>query len=278
MTNQNRMTESRSSSKAVAIVLGSGVGLLVYNLLLSGIQVRQFERTTLYWNFSHHILFFLIPLFATTLASGRRRAYAISSGVTRQAILSSGLLAIPLIVFPLVGHLLESSLTLKPHVARHLISTVVFQLVFVAVGEELFFRGFWQGELNLALGKPWKVGTTRFGWGVVAVVLLFGIGHLLNPFNPFQGSYELNWSGFVYSGSFAFAAGLLRERFNSLLPCIVMHASWNFYIVWFLQNVSGQLAFAVAVAIAIAVSIFFVMRSDQGCSTLANNQTGMRNG
>ena len=114
-----------------------------------------------------------------TLASGRGRAYAISLGVTRQAILCSGLLAIPLIVFPLVGHLLESPLTLKPHVARQLISTVIFQPIFVAVGEELFFRGFRQGAQS-------RTRQTVEGWhnsfwlGVVAVALLFDIGHLLN--------------------------------------------------------------------------------------------------
>lgn len=123
------------------------------------------------------------------------------------------------------------------------------------------------------MGKPWKLGATRFGWGVVAVALLFGIGHLLNPFDPIQGSYELYWRGFAYSGGFAFAAGLLREKFDSLLPCIVMHVSWNIYGAWVLQNVSGQLAFSIAAAVAIVVCIFFALRSRQSASTVAVHET-----
>ena len=270
------MTHSSSSWKATAIVLGSGVGLLVCNWLLQGTQIGQFQRENLHWNFSNHILFFLIPIFALKLATGRRRAYAISLKLTRQAILCSGLLVVTLLVFPLVGHLLESPLALRTHVARHFISTLVFQLIFVAVGEELFFRGFWQGELNLAFRKPWRLGATRFGWGVLAVALLFGIGHLLNPFDPIRGSYELNWPGFAYSGGYALAAGLLREKFDSLLPCIAMHACWNIYSVWFLQNISGQSAFSIAVAVAIFVCIFFTMRPDQSASTVAVHQTEVK--
>ncbi|MEO0529008.1 MAG: hypothetical protein AAF266_00375 [Planctomycetota bacterium] len=72
------------------------------------------------------------------------------------------------------------------------------------------------------------------------------------------GRYDLDWFGLFSTGSFAFVAGLLRERFNHLLPGIALHAAWMTYLVGFDPNTTGTIAFYIAVAIAFGLAFHFV--------------------
>ena len=84
---------------------------------------------------------------------------------------------------------------------------VAFLALSIAPGlaEELFFRGLMQGRLRLAWGRA---------WGVVVTAAAFGLLHLD-----------------LVQGSVAFAVGLylgaLAERFGSIRPSMLAHASNN---------------------------------------------------
>lgn len=257
-------------SKAILAVAGSGIFLLYFNWLLEGSQLGKYQSTLLHWNYAHHFVLILIPLFFLGFDSKRKRCYAVLPTGSLQIVRYSFLISLPLITFPFVGHLLTAPFVLSNTAANHPISTAVFQFFFVAVGEEIFFRGFWQGELNRAFGRPWSIGQTRFGWGVVAVALLFGVGHLLNPFNPLQGSYTLNWQGLLYTGGFALVVGLLRERFNSLIPGIIFHASWMVYLTWILPVQSGTIGFNIAIGVAFSLSFYFIIQGPKSTNIASN--------
>ena len=80
-----------------------------------------------------------------------------------------------------------------------------------AAGEELFFRGYVQTSWNRVFGRPWQLGKTRFGPGLFLTSALFGLVHLLNPWDYFHGAGSLAW--FAAWTSFAsLHLGFLRER------------------------------------------------------------------
>lgn len=260
-------------SKVISIVVGSGVFLLCFNWFFAGSHLADQQQSLLHWNYANHCLLFLIPLIFLRFDSERKRCYAILPAPSLRTVGYSLLISLPLLTFPFVGHLITGPFVLSKMAINHPISTAVFQFFFVAVGEELFFRGFWQGELNRTFGRRWKIGRTRFGWGVVAVALLFGIAHLLNPFNPVQGSYRLNWLGLLYTGGFALVVGLLRERFNSLLPCMIFHASWMIYLAWILPVQSGTIAFSMAIGVAFSISFYFIIRGPKLQNTIKTSHS-----
>jgi len=67
----------------------------------------------------------------------------------------------------------------------------VFYLLFLGPGEEFLFRGYIQSRLNAAFGRPFRFWGVPWGWGLVITALMFGLMHVLNPFNPFLGKFDL---------------------------------------------------------------------------------------
>lgn len=104
-----------------------------------------------------------------------------------------------------------------------LVSLIVWQLVISGFGEEAFWRGYVQTRLNEGFGKPFEFMGVSFGWGLILTSFLFGLFHVLNPFNPFVGSFEINilWGVFTFFGGLFL--GLIREKTGSLIATGVAH-------------------------------------------------------
>jgi uncharacterized protein len=102
-------------------------------------------------------------------------------------------------------------------------STVIFQFFFAGFGEEIMFRGYMQSRLNEGFGYPWKFAGVKFGPGLLITSMLFGVLHLLNPFNPLQGQYTFAiWSGI--SSTFAgFLFGFIKEKTGDVLAPSIAH-------------------------------------------------------
>jgi membrane protease YdiL (CAAX protease family) len=102
-------------------------------------------------------------------------------------------------------------------------STVIFQFFFAGFGEEIMFRGYMQSRLNEGFGYPWKFAGVKFGTGLLITSILFGVLHLLNPFNPLQGQYGLAiWSG-ISSMVAGFLFGFIREKTGNVLAPSIAH-------------------------------------------------------
>lgn len=105
--------------------------------------------------------------------------------------------------------------------ANNDVFTIVKQivlLIFVAVAEELFFRGLLLRELLFSFRiKPILAGTI--------VSALFGALHLMNVFSYASLTYA------IVQGLCAFAVGFdlaaIYCRFKSIVPCILVHALIN---------------------------------------------------
>ena len=188
--------ERVSKFSSLRLVLSAGCFLLILNWTLAGSAWRKAESSLLYWSFTHHLFFFLIPALMVWLNRDRRSRYGFRTQGASRYWKPVCFTCLPLLSVPAIVSIF-APIRVSETFATYPIATIMFQLVMVAAGEEIFFRGFCQGELNHAHGKPWRLGQVNFGWGVLAIALMFGIGHMLNPFSPLQGDYSLSIRGLV---------------------------------------------------------------------------------
>ncbi|MDF0667025.1 MAG: JDVT-CTERM system glutamic-type intramembrane protease [Nitrospira sp.] len=113
----------------------------------------------------------------------------------------------------------------------------VWSLGFVSVAvwyplwEELLFRGLLQGELiERGWIRPWLCGLSGAN---ISVSLFFAVFHLW--------SHRPIWAVLVFFPSLVF--GLLRDRFGSTVPSILMHMWYNggyFFFIGSSQPFTGS--------------------------------------
>lgn len=94
---------------------------------------------------------------------------------------------------------------------------VGYQVFFVAIPEEFFYRGYMQTRLDETFGRPWKVFGTYVGPGLLWTCVLFAFGH---SFVILQW-----WHVFIIFPSLAF--GWLRARTDGVLAGAYFHAFCN---------------------------------------------------
>ena len=90
-------------------------------------------------------------------------------------------------------------------------------------GEEILFRAYFQSRINQEYGRPYRIWGFRFGLGLIITSLLFGFGHVLNPFNPLAGHFSLAWSAFLPTAAVGLFLGLIREKTGSILAPSIIH-------------------------------------------------------
>ncbi len=133
------------------------------------------------------------------------------------SVRSNVITLVVLLLLPILVGLAMRRLTLI------VISTVVWQFVFSGFGEEIFLRGYVQGRLNQAFGRPWAVFGVQCGPGLVIASLLFGLLHAFNTYNPAAGEYTLAWGWALFTAFGGLFFGLIREKTGSLLGCGIAH-------------------------------------------------------
>lgn len=103
----------------------------------------------------------------------------------------------------------------------------VHSLVFVAFGEEVLFRGYIQSHLNKIFGAPYQFGGVNWGWGIVLTSLLFGLWHVVNPWNPFLGKWDLAWPWGLWTFFMGLILGYVREKSGGVWAPTILHAVIN---------------------------------------------------
>ena len=102
-----------------------------------------------------------------------------------------------------------------------LILTILFQIFYVAIPEEFFYRGYFQTRLNEAYERKWEFFGTKIGMGAVYANLFFAFGHSIVQFQWWH------FATFFPGMLFAWA----RERSNGVLAGALFHAICNIGIV-----------------------------------------------
>lgn len=121
------------------------------------------------------------------------------------------------------GPALETALA-----AVQVLTLVAYQLFFVAIPEEFFYRGYMQTRLNEWLPRRFLVFGTPMGWGAVIATAFFAFGHSLVLFQWWH--FATFFPGLVFAW--------MRERDGGVLPGALFHAACNIAVV-LLDNAYG---------------------------------------
>jgi membrane protease YdiL (CAAX protease family) len=106
---------------------------------------------------------------------------------------------------------------------------VLWLFLAAGFGEEVFFRGYVQGRVDAAFGRPWQVLGCAVGPGVLASAFLFGVIHALNTVDYFDGRWGLNWWSGLQNVLEGFVYGYLRARTSRVWAGAVAHGLIDVY-------------------------------------------------
>jgi len=140
------------------------------------------------------------------------------------------------------------------------VSTLVFATVFTGFGEELLFRGFYQGELNRVFPRRFTFGQTRFGWSLFITAVLFGLSHMFGQFNPLEGRFELNLGSVIHTVVAGLIYGMVREHFGSIIAVSLIHGGNNL-AVWSYQGSVVSMAGFILAWVLLAGFYFGILHS-----------------
>lgn len=102
------------------------------------------------------------------------------------------------------------------------LTSVAYAYLLVALAEELLFRGFIQGRLNQAFGRPFSFLGIRWGWGLPAAALLFGLWHFAASFDPAA------WPQVLWTAAAGLLFGLVREKSGGVVAPALLHGVMNY--------------------------------------------------
>lgn len=101
------------------------------------------------------------------------------------------------------------------------LTLVAYQVFFVAIPEEFFYRGYLQTRLNEAFDRRFLVAGVPFGHGLWIACLLFAFGHSLVVVRWWH--FATFFPGLLF--------GLLRERTGNVTAGALLHAAFNILVV-----------------------------------------------
>jgi membrane protease YdiL (CAAX protease family) len=113
------------------------------------------------------------------------------------------------------------------------IVAVIYFYLFVALSEEILFRGYIQSRLNSVFGRPRHIFGIRWGWGLIVSSVLFGLWHW--GWNPEM----FKWSHVLWTMLAGLIFGIVREKSESVIAPAILHGIMNygpqailFYLFW----------------------------------------------
>jgi len=128
-------------------------------------------------------------------------------------------LAFALVIFPpfVVGYLIVWGKTQAVAPPAEVAKILAVQLVWVAIPEEMFFRGYLQTRLYERYKGGIDVWGVKVGWAIVMTSALFAVGHLVTKPHVLRL--------FVFFPALLF--GWLREKTHSVFCAALFHALCN---------------------------------------------------
>lgn len=103
------------------------------------------------------------------------------------------------------------------HPSFPLAARIIGALLFVALLEEFFFRGFLQERLNAVFGTPFEFRGVPFGAGLFIAAILFGL------FHPISAAGPPPWPWALWTTAFGLVMGFLREKTGGILAPSLTH-------------------------------------------------------
>ncbi|NCG19210.1 MAG: CPBP family intramembrane metalloprotease [Rhodobacterales bacterium] len=110
------------------------------------------------------------------------------------------------------------------------IKLIGYQLFFVAIPEEFFYRAYMQSRLDEVFRPKWRIFGADLGWGWILTCLLFAFGHSIVLFQW--------WHFAIFFPSLVF--GWMRARTGGIIAGALFHA-WSNITVSILDTLYGIL-------------------------------------
>ena len=104
---------------------------------------------------------------------------------------------------------------------KEALTLVAYQLFFVAIPEEFFYRGYFQTRLNEVFERKFLIGGVPMGWGSVWASLFFAFGHTIVLFQWWH--FATFFPGMVFAW--------LREKTGGVMAGAVFHAICNIAVI-----------------------------------------------
>ncbi|MFO0724922.1 MAG: CPBP family intramembrane glutamic endopeptidase [Myxococcota bacterium] len=166
-----------------------------------------------------------IQLYVPLFLVGKRGLTREGLGLDRGRWLDSVLLALGLglltiVPFAIGHHFWQTELfhrRFELRLADGLFTSIVTQLLAVALPEELFFRGYLQGRMELLWPASRRVFGVPFGKAILVASAVFALAH-------FVGEYRPDRLGPFFP---ALVFGLLRTKTQSIVAPVTYHAFCN---------------------------------------------------
>ncbi|HKI27435.1 MAG TPA: CPBP family intramembrane glutamic endopeptidase [Candidatus Sulfotelmatobacter sp.] len=197
------------------------MSLVVFDFALVELpRVGDFQRH--HWSWQECFLLSVVPFLVVLVAGKSMVSLGISSplrpGWLKPSIIG-GLIAVAVpVVFFALG-------------ARKKLDAEgwAFLLTMPGLAEEMMFRGVYQSLLNEALGMRWQLAHARFGWGLIITAVLFAGSNGLVVVDP-QLHARIILPAAIAPVLLSFVAGWIRERTDSVWPCVFGHNLSNVVI------------------------------------------------
>ncbi len=100
-------------------------------------------------------------------------------------------------------------------------NTIFFQVVYVGLSEELFFRGYLQPRFDGLFGRPFKLFGARWGYGLFLANFLFAAGHSL--VSGRWANLDVFFPGLLF--------GWLKAKTGAVLAPVLFHGLSNVLLI-----------------------------------------------
>jgi hypothetical protein len=160
--------------------------------------------------------------FGWTLAGLRRSLFSVllAGAVVFPIFYGGAYLIIKYNVMGAAGHV-----SAQPLESQTIISAILFQFLYVAIGEEAFFRGYFQTRVSELVDGRMLIKRIRFSIAGLNSALMFALGHYL--IRPEPASLLTFFPGLAF--------GILREYTSGLIAPVLFHGFCNVSMMIFMN-------------------------------------------